>query len=165
MSSSSSSLLPDTANNYPVYMRSSDAGANFISSKLTANSPSSSPSLYTNHQGASPYSDQQMLLHAVHHHRPSYSPSPKPSSGGYENRAMTTEPATYTSQERAQLGLMTRMEDHLIKKQLDAQLNKVSHSAAAASRASTNQNHILAQIQSSREIAMQTAANENETFY
>lgn len=106
-----------------------------------------------------------MLLHAVHHHRPSYSPSPKPSSG-YENRAMTAEPATYTSQERAQLGLMTRMEDHFNKKQLDAQLNKVSHSAAAASRASTNKSHILlAQIQTSREIAMQTAANENETFY
>lgn len=172
MSSSSSSLLPNSevAGNYPVYMRSGEVGNNFISSKLTTNSPSSSPSLNYANQGASSYADQQMLLHA-HHHRPSYSPKPS-GGGGYENRALTAEQVNYNvlldSQERAQLGMMTRksIEDQLIKKQFDAQLNKVS-----AARASNHKNQIiLAQIQTSREIAnsclnMQATANENETFY
>lgn len=170
MSSSSSSLLPnsDAAANYPAiaaYMRNADvAGVNFIASKMATNSQSSSPSLN---------------YAAMQHHRPSY--SPKPSSGGvggvgggvsggggYENRALTVD----NSDRAHQLGLMTRksMEDHLIK----SQLNKVSVSeeeavAAARLRQSTRSNSIiLAQIQTSREIAkscreMDTA--DKETFY
>lgn len=154
MSSSSSSLLPDTSANYPVYMRSGDVGGNFLSSKLVNNSPSASP-----------------LLLAAHHRRPSYSPKPS-SGGGYENRALIAEPVNYNalldSQERAHLGLMTRksMEDHLIKKEYE----QLKVSAAAARGASNSKNHIiLAQIQTSREIAKScrdmATANENETFY
>lgn len=172
MSSSSSSLLPNSeaAANYSMYMRSGDVGANFISSKLNTNSPSSSPSLNYGAPGASALTDQQILL-AGHHHRPSYSPKPS-SMGGYENRALTAQPMNYNgllldSQERAQLGLMTRksMEDHLIKKEFDAQMNKVSPLASRASKSHI----ILAQIQTSREIAKScrdmTTPNEHETFY
>lgn len=144
--SSSSSLLPEASgSNYP-YMRSGDVGTNFISSKLVT-TPSASPSY-----------DQQMLLAA--HHR--YSPKP---SGGYENRALTAEPVNYNvlldSQERAQLGLMTRksMEDHLIKKEFDAQLNKVS--PATTSR---DQSHIIL-AQFAKSCRDMSSTNENETFY
>lgn len=154
MSSSSSSLLPDTSANYPVYMRSGDG--TFLSSKLVNNSPSASP-----------------LLLAAHHRRPSYSPKPS-SGGGYENRALIAEPVNYNalldSQERAHLGLMTRksMEDHLIKKEYE-QL-KVSAAAARGASNSSSKNHIImAQIQTSREIAKScrdmATPNENETFY
>lgn len=155
--SSSSSLLPnsDAVGNYggaSAYMRSGDIGANFISSKLTTNSPSSSPSLNYANQGVaynlpSAYSnyvasgggqltaEQQLLLQA---HRPSYSPKPSSAGnggGGYENRGLTADQGSYNSllqesNDRAtQLGILTRktMEDHLMKKQFDAQLNKVSN--------------------------------------
>lgn len=163
--SSSSSLLPNS--DAVAYMRSGDVGSNFISSKMVTNSPSSSPSLNYTNQGA--YADQQMLVH----HRPSYSP------GGFENRALTVEPgknynSLLDSNERAQLGLMTRksLEDHLIKKQFDAQLNKVSnqneHQQQPSHRQSTRSNNIiLAQIQTSREIAKscRDMTSSNETFY
>lgn len=173
MSSSSSSLLPNS--DAVAYID----GSNFISSKMVTNSPS--PSLNYTNQGA--YADQQMLLPNVHH-RPSYSPKP---SGGYENRALTVEPgknynSLLDSNERAQLGLMTRkLEDHLIKKQFDAQLSKVSDQshgsqneemlmrAAQNARQSTRSNNIiLAQIQTSREIAKSCrdmTSSSNETFY
>lgn len=100
------------------------------------------------------------MLLAAHHHRPSYSPKPG-SSSGYDNRV--ADAVDYNMLLNSQERLVTRksMEDQLMKKEFDAQLNKVSPAA---------KNIILAQIQSSREIAkscrdMTTETNENETFY
>lgn len=183
MSSSSSSLLLP---NSDAYLRNGDVAANFISSKMATNSPSSSPSL--NFANQATYADQLQ----VSHHRPSYSPKPSRvgtsvgPSGSYDNHRAMTEPGfLLDSNERAQLGLMSRksLEDHLMKKQFDAQLSKVSGGLGREEMLSlqsqpqqqsphrqsirTN-NIILAQIQTSREIAKSCrdmTSNANETFY